>query len=150
MVESTGYSLADIKAVTDNDNMFGGNGGWFMWFILILFFCNGGNFGGNQNLIMDEFTKRDIFNTNQNVSNTACETQKEVLESRYTTQLGLQQLQAAQAQCCCDTNRNIDSVRYDTLLNFKDMQAQFAQCLNKFFRAKKNLFAKTNTVGTYA
>lgn len=94
----------------------GFGGGWF-WIMILLFFCRGGNWGDNQTLTSDEFIKRDIFNTNQNVSNTACQTQRDILENRYTNQL-----------CCCETNRNIDSVRYDTLLNFKDMQAQMAQC----------------------
>ena len=55
-------------------------------------------------------------------------TQRDVLESRYTTQLGLQGLQTAQQTCCCETNRNIDSVRYDGLLNAKDAQMQLASC----------------------
>lgn len=100
----------------------GFGGGWF-WIIILLFFCRGGNWGDNQTLTSDEFIKRDIFNTNQNVSNTACQTQRDILENRYTNQL-----------CCCETNRNIDSVRYDTLLNFKDMQAQLASCCLKIFK----------------
>jgi hypothetical protein len=61
-------------------------------------------------LLDDEFIKRDIFNTNQNVSNSACQTQRDVLESRYTTQLGMQNLQASQQECCCTTQRAIDNV----------------------------------------
>ena len=85
-----------------NDNM---GGSWF-WIILILLF--GGNFGGygsnaiQDNFIENEFLKRDIFNTNANVSAQGCETQKEVLESRYTNQLGFQNLGQQMAQCCCD------------------------------------------------
>lgn len=86
----------------NNDCM---GGSWF-WVILILLF--GGNFGGyrsnviQDNFIENEFLKRDIFNTNANVSAQGCETQKEVLESRYTNQLGLQNLGQQMAQCCCD------------------------------------------------
>ena len=109
---------------------FGMNGGWF-WIILLLFFGRGnyGNYEGVQdNFISNEFIKRDIFNTNQNVSTTSCQTQRDVLEGKYDTQIAINNA-AAQAQaCCCETNRNIDSVRYDTLLNFKDMQAQLAAC----------------------
>ncbi len=122
MMEGTGYSLSDIKAVTDNDGFGNGMGGWF-W-ILILFLFRGWGYGnGHENpLISEEFIKRDIFNTNQNVSTTACQTQRDVLENRYDNQLGLQQL-----------------------------GAQMAECLNKFFKAMKNLFTiKVNTVGTYA
>ena len=108
-----------------------GYGMWF-WIIIILFFFCGGwgnNRGyGQDTLLSDEFIKRDIFNTNQNVSTTGCQTQRDVLESRYTTQLGLQQLQASQKDCCCETNRNIDSVRYDNLITAKDTQIQLADC----------------------
>lgn len=148
-------SAADVAAVTrNNDNGMWGDGGWFWIIILAFLFCgNGwGNNNGAQNaFISDEFVKRDIFNTNQNVSNTACETQRDVLENRYTTQLGLQNLQAQQAQCCCNTQKEILQSRYDAALQAQNMQAQMAQCLKRFFKAIRNLFTKkVNTVGTYA
>lgn len=96
----------------DNDGFGNGFGAWF-WVILILLFCNNGwgnNNIANDTLLDDEFIKRDIFNTNQNVSNSACQTQRDVLESRYTTQLGMQNLQASQQECCCTTQRAIDNV----------------------------------------
>ena len=102
-------------------------GSWF-WIIILLFFFRGGNYGDNQTLTSDEFIKRDIFNTNQNVSTTGCQTQRDILESKYDTSLSIANLASQMQNCCCETNRNIDSVRYDTLLNFKDMQAQMAQC----------------------
>lgn len=138
-MESTPLSAADVAAVTRgsygyNDG-FGMNGGWF-WIVILLLFGRGG-FGGYGNefpLVSDEFIKRDIFNTNQNVSTTSCQTQRDVLEGKYDTQIAINNA-AAQAQaCCCETNRNIDSVRYDTLLNFKDMQAQLASCCLKIFK----------------
>ena len=76
---------------------------WF-WIILILLF-GGRGFGYDQgtqnNFIENEFLKRDVFNTNANVSDQGCGTQKEVLESRYTTQLGLQNLGQNMSDCCC-------------------------------------------------
>ena len=125
-------SAADVAAVTrNNDNGMWGDGGWFWIIILAFLFC--GNGWGNNNgvqdaFISDEFVKRDIFNTNQNVSNTACETQRDVLENRYTTQLGLQNLQAQQSQCCCNTQKEILQSRYDAALQAQNMQAQMAQC----------------------
>ena len=107
MNEAMGLTAADVAAVTKNDgydNGFG-NGGWWIWIILIAFLFCGNGWGRNNDtattagenaFLSDEFVKRDIFNTNQNVSNTACQTQRDVLESRYTTQLGLQQMQAQQ------------------------------------------------------
>lgn len=103
-----------------NDGM-GMNGGW-VWILLILLFGRGyGGYGVDtgvqNNFIENEFLKRDIFNTNSNVSEQGCATQKEVIESRYTTQLGLQGLQASQDACCCATQRAIDSVKAEAYKN---------------------------------
>ena len=119
------------------NGMFGGEGWWII--LLLLAFCGngfgfGGGYGGgygaitNDNSLNGEFIKRDIFNTNQNVSSTACETQKDVLESRYTTQLGLQQLQASQQACCCDLGSQIADSKYASALQNQALQAQIAQC----------------------
>lgn len=83
-----------------------GGGAWFWIVIILLFGGRGFGFGGGEgvqdNFISNEFIKRDIFNTNANVSAQGCETQKEVIESRYTNQLGIQNLGSQMAQCCCD------------------------------------------------
>lgn len=96
------YNLADRGNGYGCD---GFGGGWF-WVILILLFAGGGFWGNNNgvqdNFISSEFIKRDIFNTNQNVSSTGCQTQRDVLESRYTNQLGLQNLGQQMSNCCCD------------------------------------------------
>lgn len=139
MNEAMGLTAADVAAVTKNDgydNGFG-NGGWWIWIILIAFLFCGNGWGRNNDtattagenaFLSDEFVKRDIFNTNQNVSNTACQTQRDVLESRYTTQLGLQQMQAQQQACCCETQKEVLQNRYDAALMAQNMQAQMAQC----------------------
>ena len=162
MNDGLGLTAADVAAVTRNNdgcNDMWGGGGWWIWIILIAFLfpmMGGWNRGGvengvQDNFISDEFVKRDIFNTNQNVSNTACQTQRDVLESRYTTQLGMQQLGAQSQQCCCETQKEILQNRYDAALMAQNMQAQLAQCLKRFFKAIRNLFTKkVNTVGTYA
>lgn len=125
---NSGLSAGDIMALTKNNDGLFGDGIWGIIMLLIiagLFSGNGFGWGNRGNLTNDtllgeEFVKRDIFNTNQNVSNTACQTQKEVLEnrfncsqnacntqkeileSRYTTQLGFQNAQANLSNCCCD------------------------------------------------
>lgn len=109
-----------------NDGMMGG-GAWFWIVIILLFggrgfgFGNGVETGVQNNFIENEFLKRDIFNTNANVSAQGCATQKEVIESRYTTQLGLQGLQASQDACCCATQRAIDSVKAEAYKNTCDI-----------------------------
>lgn len=103
---------------SNNDGM--GMGGYWLWIILILLFFGGRGFGygnGENAVLNDEFIKRDIFNTNTNVSNQGCATQKEVIDSRYTTQLGLQSLQASQDSCCCATQRAIDSAKAEAYKN---------------------------------
>ena len=114
-------SAADVAAVTRNNECYDGfgNGGW-MWIILLAFLFRG-NWGGYGNgespLVSEEFIKRDIFNTNQNVSTTACQTQRDVLENRYTNQL-----------CCCETQKEILQSRYDAALQAQALQAQLANC----------------------
>lgn len=121
MTEGTmGLSAADVAAVTRNNDYDGfGNGGW-MWIILLAFLFRGnwGGYGsGESPLVSEEFIKRDIFNTNQNVSNTACQTQRDVLENRYNAQL-----------CCCETQKEILQSRYDAALQAQALQAQLANC----------------------
>lgn len=121
MTEGTmGLSAADVAAVTRNDGYDGwGNGGW-VWIILLAFLFRGnwgGGCGGESPLVSEEFIKRDIFNTNQNVSNTACQTQRDVLENRYTNQL-----------CCCETQKEVLQSRYDSALQAQTIQAQLANC----------------------
>lgn len=93
------YSLGDIKAIMDGRDGAFGSGSGFLWIILIflffLAFSGDGLFGrNNYNNGMSQ-VERDVLTT-------SCNTQKEVLESRYTTQLGFQASQAQMAQCCCD------------------------------------------------
>lgn len=117
-----GLSAADVAAVTRNNDYDGfGNGGW-IWIILLAFLFRGnwggyGGYGGESPLVSEEFIKRDIFNTNQNVSTTACQTQRDVLENRYTNQL-----------CCCETQKEILQSRYDAALQAQTIQAQLASC----------------------
>lgn len=117
-----GLSAADVAAVTRNNDYDGfGNGGW-IWIILLAFLFRGnwggyGGYGGESPLVSEEFIKRDIFNTNQNVSNTACQTQRDILENRYTNQL-----------CCCETQKEILQSRYDAALQAQTIQAQLASC----------------------
>ena len=130
-------SGTDALAVMNSRNNYGygygmdGMNSWF-WIIILLFFGRGnwgyGNGYGENPLVSDEFIKRDIFNTNQNVSTTGCQTQRDILENRYTNQL-----------CCCNTQKEILENRYNTslglanvqkdiLLGNQNLQSQMAQC----------------------
>lgn len=138
MNEGIGLTAADVAAVTrnDNDDMWGGNCWIWIIFLAFLFPMFGGMWGNRagvetgvqDNFISDEFVKRDIFNTNQNVSNTACQTQRDVLENRYATQLGLQNLGTQVQVGNCATQKEVLQNRYDASLMSQNVQAQLAQC----------------------
>ena len=131
------YSLADIRAATEgvHDGFGYGGGSWF-WIILILLFFGGNRWGNNGDnlLVSDEFIKRDIFNTNQNVSKTARQTQRDVLESKYATELSIANLAAQTQNCCCNTQKEILQSRYDNALGMQNLQAQLASCCLKIFK----------------
>lgn len=141
-MSDSSLSAADIIALTKDNDHDGMNGGYFWWVIIFLiiammFSGNGFGFGGNgaTNTLIgeDEFIKRDIFNTNQNVSNTSaatqrdiletgCTTQRDVLENRYTTQLGFANANAASQACCCETQKEILQSRYDNSIGQCNIQ----------------------------
>lgn len=131
-MNGNGLSAGDIMALSrDRDGNFFGDGIWGIIMLLIiagLFSGNGfgwGNRGTTGAIDVDtRFLERDIFNTNQNVSNTACQTQRDVLESRYTNQLGLSELGANMQSCCCNTQKEILQNRYDNALQTNTLQAQ--------------------------
>lgn len=138
----------------DNRDGFFGEGGFFWIVVLFLIFgmMGGGGFGWgnnaamqgaitrgelyegfntnailqNQNgLMRDNFgLQRDILGNRFDAQKCCCDTQKEILESRYTTQLGFQAQQAQQAQCCCDLKTAIHAEAEATrqLINQNTMQ----------------------------
>lgn len=116
----------------NDDGAWGGAGGGFWWFFIVLFLIfgwggNGFGFGGNtgavdtygiaSNAVNEEFIKRDMWGMNQNVSDQGFATQKEILESRYTNQLGLQGLGAT-----------ITEGQFASQLQTQSLQAQIADC----------------------
>ena len=138
----------------DNDGFFGGNGFFAIIVLFFIFAMFGGGFGGwgannaatqgaitrgelyegfntnailqNQNgLMRDNFgLQRDILENRYDAQKCCCDTQKEIMESRYTTQLGFQSQQAQQAQCCCDLKTAIHAEAEATraLINSNTMQ----------------------------
>ena len=124
-------ALSVMNATRDGygygDGMYGG---WF-WIIIILFAFWGNGFNRNNGLETDidtRFLERDIFNTNQNVSTTGCQTQRDVLESKYD--LGTQVLENRFncSQNACNTQKEILQNRYDNALQTQTLSAQAAQC----------------------
>lgn len=105
------YSLSDIRSVVDGNSGFGGSNG-FLWVILIFLFFLGFNRGGLFGNGYEGYN--GLSQIERDVLNTSCNTQKEVLESRYTTQLGFQSIGAQMAQCCCDLKTAIHAEGEET------------------------------------
>lgn len=104
------YSLSDIRAVTDGDGMFGGNGIWF----LALLFLFGGGFGGygarNQAATTDELSAGFNFSGVNNkldgisaaIATEGRTTDNAICQLGYRTLEQTSALSAQMASCCCD------------------------------------------------
>lgn len=130
-MEATGLSGTDALALMNNRDGYGfGDGAWF-WIIIILLAFWGNGFGNRNGLETDidtRFLERDIFNTNQNVSNSACQTQRDVLETKYD--LGTQVLENRFncSQNACNTQKEILQNRYDNALQTQTLSAEISSC----------------------
>lgn len=123
-----GYSLSDIRAVTDNDG-FGMNGGGSWLILFALLFGGGFGFGGrNQAATTDELSAGFNFagvnnklneltagqaNINQNLGNAIC-------QSTY-------ELASKIDNCCCTTKEAIGQVRYDMAVQNGELKAMIQQ-----------------------
>lgn len=120
------YSIADFKALTDNDGMGFGGGSWIIWILLFAALGGGGfGFGGrNQAASTDEVAAgfnfaginnklneitAGIAGVNQNLGNAIC-------TSTY-------ELASKIDQCCCQTQLGVQQVRYDMAVQNGDLKA---------------------------
>lgn len=131
MSGTNGLSGTDALALMNNRDGFG-DGAWF-WIIIILFAFWGNNGWGNRNNGLEtdidtRFLERDIFNTNQNVSTTSCQTQRDVLETKYN--LGTQVLENRFncSQNACATQKEVLQNRYDNALQTQVLSSELASC----------------------
>lgn len=164
-------TLADIAAVTNKDRNcdgFFGDGGFFWIVVLFLVFgMMGGGLWGNGNAglqgaltrgeMADGFNTAEILRNQNGLMRDQFGVQRDVLENRYNTQLGLAGIDKsimenrfASQQCCCTTQKEIMQNRYDAALQAQAMQAQQAQCLKRIAQAIRRFFAPKNAVGTCA
>jgi hypothetical protein len=122
------YSLADIRAATDHEDGFDGQGSWFWIVVLFLFmFGFGGNgFGRNGEALTradlcQDFNFNDLQNGVRGIQNGLCDgfyAQNTTMLNGFNS-IGSQIAESrfAQQNCCCETNRNIDAVRSDGYKN---------------------------------
>lgn len=97
------------------------------WIVALLIiagiFGNGFGFGGgNAAGVSEEFLDnrlmaRDVFNTNDNVLTSACQTQRDVLDSKYANQVS-----------DCNLSKEIMQNRYDNSLQTQTLSAQMNEC----------------------
>lgn len=151
MESGNGLSVADVAALQnrDNDGMFGGAGGTWIWVFFLFFLLawggNGLGFGNNAAGLQGALTRADLcqeFNFN-GLENSIRGVQNGLCDGFYamnTTMLqGMNNIQSqlcngfngvntniaenrfAAQQCCCETNRNIDAVRYENARNTCDI-----------------------------
>lgn len=109
-MEGNAYSLADLRAATAGDGMFGGNGIWFLA-LLFLFGMGGFGFGGrSQAATTDELSAGFNFsgiNNKLNDISTAISTEGRTTDNAicqlgYRTLEQTSALSAQMASCCCD------------------------------------------------
>lgn len=108
----------------DNSMSFFGEGLWGVIIFLIVagVFNGNGIFGGNRGVdqVTNEFLFNNLANQNRDITaainqndrdilTTACNTDKSILESRYTTQLGFQSLGSQMADCCCSIKQEMSA-----------------------------------------
>lgn len=122
-MNGNGLTAGDILALSRDNGAF--DWSWIIGLIVVGgIFGNGGfGFGGNgaltEEYIANQFTQRDIFGVQTAMlesnnaltrdvlenrytcSQNACNTQKEILQNRFDTALGNQNLQAQVQNCCC-------------------------------------------------
>ena len=139
-------SLSDIAAVTNRNDgygndMFGGNGAW--WLIILLLFGwgrggygFGGGFGGGQGGgygypccgtpatqadLSAAFASNSVLSGINGIDSTLCQgfngINTAILQNGYNTQAGINTLSHQLADCCCTTQRAIDSVKYENATN---------------------------------
>ena len=124
------YSLADIRAATNDNDGYGGQGSWF-WIVVLFLFMFGfgrngwGNDANNGALtraeMTDGFNNQSILNKLNGLENGLCDgfyaQNNAMLQGFSTMGNQIMQNQFAMKECCCETNRNIDAVRYENSKN---------------------------------
>ena len=122
------YSPADYRAMSGDDDGFGGGWMWIIILFLFLFGMGGNGFGGangTRDEIQQGFDTAEITRKLDGITNGL----SDGFYAQNTTMLNgfagvtaaVREAQFAAQQCCCETNRNIDSVRYDAQKNTCDI-----------------------------
>lgn len=128
-------SLSDIAAVTkDNDDYFG-NGGMWIFALLILMMMGGGywNRGNNQSEPVTEAglcnamnfngLENSVGRLNDSLQNDYMGVQNGISNLGYETLRNFNETQNRISDCCCITQRGIDGVNYNGAINTANINA---------------------------
>lgn len=174
-----GLTASDVALIQGNgrnssDDMFGGNGAW--WIVLFLIFGwgrgngYGGGYGGsdagaaNNYVLASDFATiqrqlSDGFNSIDNAldrqSAGICDlgyTQAQlingvnttVMQGNYATQTAINGIGTQLASCCCDIREGISNVNYNNAMNANNIQRQISDCCCSTDRQIERGFADTN------
>ena len=149
METGSGLSVADALALQNrnNDGMFGGAGGTWVWVFFLFFLLAWGNggWGGFGNNAQGALTRSELCQDMnfQSLENSVRGIQSGICDGFYAMNTGMlngfngiqrdlcsgfnginQNINQARfdaQQCCCETNRNIDAVRYENARNTCDI-----------------------------
>jgi hypothetical protein len=163
-MDSSGFSLSDVAAVTKDGNGFGGGGAWVLIILFALIFGMNG-FGGNNSALTEaqmctsnNFTQLENAvgrlndsqaNQNMMLSNGLCnlgyETQSQFANIQRDLCTGFasntaatNQAAAQMQQCCCETQRAIDGVNYNNAINTASINQTTTEQTQKVLDALKD------------
>lgn len=135
------FSLADMAAVTGNDNCMGGSSAWILIILFAMIFGWGGNGFGNRGPAEQPVTEAGLCNamsfndlsnsvgrmsdlmqtqfmqTSQGLASVGYENLRNFADTQGAIKDGDYALARQLADCCCTTQRAIDGVKYDAAMN---------------------------------
>lgn len=133
MMGNEGISVADALALRNSgdEEMFGGNGAWWIVILALLFGWGGRGFGGfggggggyvpcgvpaTQADLSAAFASNSVLNGINGIDSALCQgfngVNTAILQNGYNTQAGFNTLSHQIADCCCATQRGQDAIKY--------------------------------------
>ena len=132
------YNLADIAAVTrGNEGMFGGEGGFFWIFALLLLPMltgGGGWFGNGREAVATNADVQRGFDQ-QTTTSKLDQLAYGISNLGYETLNNFNALERQMSECCCTTQRAIDSVNYNGAMNTAAINANTTAGIQKVLDA---------------
>ncbi|MBD9053224.1 MAG: hypothetical protein EGR23_06365 [Holdemanella biformis] len=149
------FSLADIKAVTDDNDGGWGNGGAWWIIVLFLFMFGNGGFWGNRGTVEQPVTEGSLCNAmnfnnlenavgrlsdnenlhmmqiSQGLATTGYENLRNFADTQSAIKDGDYALAAQLAQCCCDNKQAIADVKFTNEKNTAEINANTTAQIQK-------------------